>query len=1412
MKTIFIFLLILTSTSILNAQDTDFWSQGRINKVSQENVIDYKSEIDQATYYNLDESSIADHLNDAPQRLEAVDSSVMLQVPNGNGGRDMFEMFSVQTMARDLDNSLPDVNSYVGRNIANRSHRIRITLTPNSFYGMTIGSKDGTTFINPYARNSNLYMVFSQKNAYYDGSEVFKCEVDDLTTTGKSTDSGNVPKFIEDGVLRRYSLAVSTTVEYSDFHLQQAGFSAGDTSIAARNAVQAAIVVSIDRVNEIYERDFGITLQLVANNDQLIFLGNANNDPFTNNDTVTIIGQNQTVIDNIIGYGNYDVGHVLCTANGGLARLPSVCAPPQFGYKAEAVSGLPNPVGEIYNVTILSHELGHQFGANHTQSSNVNENFNTAMEPGSGSTIMSYAGIAPPNVQSQSDAMFHYISFLEVSSTFAVGTGSCAQEITIANDAPVVQSIPDQTIPKSTPFKLEADATDANNDALTYSWEQINNDVVPNVPMPPQSTSTSGPSFRVFLPKTEPFRYFPSMESLLENNYSNTWEVLPSVARDMDFGVIVRDNNILGGQVAHEDLTITVDDTAGPFRVTSQSTLQEPWVANSTKTITWDVANTDDPNGVNAQEVDIWLSTDAGQTYNTLLTDNTPNDGTEDIIVPDIETSSARIMVKAADNVFFDINDQSFAIGTAFEPDYCDARATQVAPSNTFTSIDSVVFNEINNGSTGHSGYSDFTSLYTPVSRGSSYTLSVREEGDLVYNGDKVIAWIDFNQDGDFSDAGEKVIETASFSGNFNIYPFGGNINIPTNASLGVTRMRIRINNPNGSPNITPCGNNTLGEVEDYNVVIYDDYLFYDNAWTPADPSNGISSNTDNILAVDGVTSLTGTTSLNDLTVQISGQLDVEGVLQVQGDIDNDGDMVFKSNTNTTGQLDSFSGTISRGVTVERFIPVATEDTRAFRFLTSAVNSIRPIYDNWQENGDSPSGFGTHITGDVNGNNGFDASISGNPSMYTFDNTYTGADQSQAWDEIPNTSARKLFAGEAYRIFIRGDRNYNLDAAPGDADFGPNSDVTLRATGSLLTGNLTLTINNNLDDYILVGNPYQAIVNMNTVMSNTNTTNINTNYYWVWDPNISLRGGYVAVQLSSGGTFVPGTSGGTAITSDANEYVMPGQSFFVQTTSSAAAGLEITEASKDVSPSPTAVFSDNNLSSINLKLYKTTDLNNDELESDALQIDFNDQFANAVTIEDANKLGNPDENLARVNNSEYLTIEKRAMPVDGETLAIFVNGYTAMDYTFVTTLSNMPQYVSAYLIDNHTGVQTLLNEGENQISFTADPSSPGSVATDRFSIAFEIETFGVEDNEVAGDFKVYPNPVDKDQITIQAPNMSGEVNISLYNMLGQCVIEMKSELSDNSKASLNIGRQQTGVYFIEVGQGGQSVMEQLIIK
>ena len=327
-------------------------------------------------------------------------------------------------------------------------------------------------------------------------------------------------------------------------------------------------------------------------------------------------------------------------------------------------------------------------------------------------------------------------------------------------------------------------------------------------------------------------------------------------------------------------------------------------------------------------------------------------------------------------------------------------------------------------------------------------------------------------------------------------------------------------------------------------------------------------------------------------------------------------------------------------------------------------------------------------------------------------------------------------------------------------------------------------------------------------MSSVTFTNINPNFFYVWDPTINGdngRGGYVTVDINNN------SSTGTSM---ANKYVMPGQSFFVQTVNSPSGNpveISFNESAKDVNASPTSVFSYDNDLKIDLLLYKTQSYNSGDSEADAIVINFNDNGNNSVDQMDASKIGNPSENLARLNNGNYLSIENRAVPVDDELLELYTDGLSSSDYTFVANVSNLANDVDVYILDNYTGNQTLLSDGTNQMSFMVDASIPGSVATDRFSLKFEVETFGVDDNELADSFKVYPNPVTDDRVSIQSSNMRGKATISLYNMIGQRVFKKQSSFEANGVVNVNLGNQQSGVYFIEINQKGETAKERLII-
>ncbi len=482
-----------------------------------------------------------------------------------------------------------------------------------------------------------------------------------------------------DCTFRKYRLAQATTAEYSNFH--------GAFSVAQEALVMSAVVLVVNRCNGVYEEDFTLRTVLVNNTDDLFYY-NSGTDPYTNDDGGTMLGENQTTCDNIIGTANYDIGHVYSTGGGGVAYLGALCSGSQ---KAGGVTGQPQPIGDPFSIDYVAHEMGHQFGDQHTQYNNCNRSNASAMEPGSASTIMGYAGICSPNVQNNSDDYFHARSIQQTASEVTGSGGNCFTTIPFVNEAPVVDNVPNYTIPKSTPFVLTATATDADNDPMTYCWEQMNAFSNPAQTMPPASTNTTGPIFRSLDDVISPSRYFPSIDNIV-NGTTDSWEVLPSVGRSLSFRITVRDYHTIAGCTDEDDVTVTVNGTAGPFLVSSFNTASS-WFEGDSKTITWDVAGTT-ANSINCANVDILLSTDGGYTYPITLATATPNDGTHIITVPgNINTTQGRFMVRGSGNIFFDVNNANLTI--APQPNTFDLSLTpssgSVCNSDTFSTMVNVL-------------------------------------------------------------------------------------------------------------------------------------------------------------------------------------------------------------------------------------------------------------------------------------------------------------------------------------------------------------------------------------------------------------------------------------------------------------------------------------------------------------------------------------------------------------------------------------------------------------------------------------------------------------------------------------------------------------------------------------------------
>lgn len=601
---------------------------------------------------SINTAALAAFLQTAPseQILSAKASPVIFNLPMPDGNTQRFSIVESPIMEDGLAAKYPSIKTYLGQGIDDPTATVRFDLTPQGFHSMILSS-EGTYFIDPVALGSSTVLCYNKTDVPA-RNEHF-CSVDneaiasspDLSSTNTAQRNGETAAI--GGELSIYRLALAATGEYTKAR--------GGT----KEKALASMVTSINRVVGVYEKETDARLVLINNTDQLIYTDGVT-DPYTNNSGNVMLNENQNNVDNIIGSANYDIGHVFSTGGGGIAQLQAVCNGSQ---KAKGVTGSPSPTGDSFDIDYVAHEIGHQFGCNHTFNSvsgscSGNRATNAAYEPGGGVTIMAYAGICGnDNILSHSIPYFHTKSFDEFTNFSISGNGSsCPTTNATGNNPPSANAGADYTIPFNTPFMLTGSGSDPDGDALTYSWEEF--DLGPQGV--PNSPSGNAPIFRPFAPKTTPTRIFPQILDIV-NNKQTKGEILPSYARTMKFRMTVRDNRAGGGGVAHDNMTVTViDGTVTPFRVTFPDSALI-WVGGSKQTVTWNPGNST-ASPINCANVRILLSQDGGMTFTDTILMTTPNDGSETITVPNVSSTKARIIVVAAGNVFFDMSNKNFTI------------------------------------------------------------------------------------------------------------------------------------------------------------------------------------------------------------------------------------------------------------------------------------------------------------------------------------------------------------------------------------------------------------------------------------------------------------------------------------------------------------------------------------------------------------------------------------------------------------------------------------------------------------------------------------------------------------------------------------------------------------------------------
>lgn len=656
MKKLLLLSVVLLSIGQTYGQKKQVWMKSNADNIDESSKIRSTSYSEDQAFYTVDLATLKQSLQNASDKFSG-NPGVIVEFPNKSGVLEKFLVWENSNFAPELQAQFPDIRSYVGNGLEDKTARINFSLSPDGVQTLVFRADLGTEFIEPYTKDHGVYVFFDSQSRNT-ARLPFNCSTVDQRLNQELLDDTRIANRSNNQVYKTMRLALSCTGEYGAYF---GGTVAG--ALAGMNA-------TMTRVNGVFEKDMALHLNIIANNNLVVYTSSST-DPYSSANAIdNWNAELQATLTSVIGEANYDIGHLFGASGGGgnAGCVGCVCGTGKgSGYTSPSDNV---PAGDNFDIDYVVHEMGHQLGANHTFSHNTEGN-GVNVEPGSGSTIMGYAGITSYDVQSHSDAYFTYRSILQVQTNLSNKT--CPVSTAITNTPPAVDAGADITIPAGTAYILNAVATDAEGDSLTYCWEQNNSagSGATGANSVASPTKTSGPNFRSFIPKSTGVRSMPDTAKVIAGTLSTMWESVSTVARTLKFTVTVRDNNVAGAQTNTDEVNVTsklpynsatAPTGAGPFVVTSQNTTGIAWSQGSSQTITWDVNNTTSLPG--STNVNIKLSIDGGLTYPYVLAADTANDGTETITVPNTPASqTCRVLVEPTANIYYAVNSRAFYIG-----------------------------------------------------------------------------------------------------------------------------------------------------------------------------------------------------------------------------------------------------------------------------------------------------------------------------------------------------------------------------------------------------------------------------------------------------------------------------------------------------------------------------------------------------------------------------------------------------------------------------------------------------------------------------------------------------------------------------------------------------------------------------
>jgi hypothetical protein len=675
MKKSLLILTIIFSFGQMIAQGSSVWHKVTSNITSKKARVQQNINNEGEHYFSIDINAFKQPLSNVKDKFSK-QKGVIVEFPNMKGEIEKFQVWENSNMTPDFQALFPQIRAYVGKGITNLGATINFSVSPQGLQTVLFRTDGETEFIEAYDKEATAYVVYSSKNRI---KKAFNCTTPNEQLETELLNTSSIFSKSSAASYKTMRLALSCTAEYAN------AFNA--TSSADVGLVIAAMNATMTRVNGVYEKDIAVHLNMI-NNTSIIYY-DPTTDPYS--DAANMNNWNaelQANLTSVVTAANYDIGHMFGASGGGgnAGCIGCVCVASTKGSGITS-PGAGLPQGDSFDIDYVAHEMGHQLGGNHTFTQ-ASEGTIAQTEPGSGSTVMGYAGITNYDVQAHSDPIFSYKSIYQIQTNLNSKTCPVSTSLVGTNATPTVNAGADYTIPVGTAFMLTGTATDANSsDVLTYLWEQNDVGTAANASSQVLQSKTAGPNFRTFKPSTNKFRYFPQMGKILSGTLlvttasNSNWESVSSVARTLNFTFTARDNYAGSGQTATDASIVTVNTTGGAFSVSSQNVTGISYPGLSSQTVTWVPGSTASA-PFNSPTVDILLSTNVStalETFNattptspnsttwTTIASGVPNNGSYVVTLPDVTAtkSACRFMVKAVGNVFLAVNSKNFTITPA---------------------------------------------------------------------------------------------------------------------------------------------------------------------------------------------------------------------------------------------------------------------------------------------------------------------------------------------------------------------------------------------------------------------------------------------------------------------------------------------------------------------------------------------------------------------------------------------------------------------------------------------------------------------------------------------------------------------------------------------------------------------------